>query len=254
MRILLQVEYDGTAYAGWQRQKNALTVQEVLEDTLTAITKESVHVAGAGRTDAGVHALGQMAHCDVKTTIPPEKMCYVMNNMLPPDIRIKSSSEVASDFHVRKYAKGKHYRYTICNAAHASALYRNMTAHVRMPLDVEAMAKAASIIEGTHDFKCFQAAGSPITYTVRTIFALRVSRRGDFIDIDVYGDGFLYNMVRIIAGTLIDVGKHKHAPEWVDDILKSRSRPDAGATAPARGLTMVEVYFDLDKMRRELAE
>lgn len=254
MRILLQIEYDGTAYSGWQRQKNAVTVQEVIEDTLTGITGESVHVAGAGRTDAGVHALGQMAHCDVKTTIPPEKMCYVMNNILPPDIRIKSSREVSADFHVRKHAKGKHYRYTICNAAHASAIYRNMSAHVRMPLDVDAMSRAAEIIEGKHDFKCFQAAGSPITYTVRTIFALRVSRRGDFIDIDVYGDGFLYNMVRIIAGTLIDVGKHKQNPEWVRDILESRSRPDAGATAPAHGLTMVEVYFDLEKMRCELAE
>ena len=252
MKILLEVEYDGTAYAGWQRQKNALTVQEVLENTLTQITGQYVHVAGAGRTDAGVHALGQMAHCEVNTTIPAEKMSYVLNNSLPADIRIRSSRAVADDFHVRKHAKGKHYRYTICNMPHASAIYRNNSAHVRMPLDVNAMREAARLIEGKHDFKCFQAAGSPITYTVRTIFALRVSSRGDFIDIDVYGDGFLYNMVRIIAGTLIDVGKKKHEPEWVREILESRSRPDAGATAPARGLTMMRVYFNLEDMKKEL--
>ncbi|MBQ9942252.1 MAG: tRNA pseudouridine(38-40) synthase TruA [Christensenellaceae bacterium] len=244
MRILLTVEYDGTAYAGWQMQKNAPTVQEEIEKAILQATGQNCRVSGAGRTDAGVHARGQRAQFDIESNIPPDKFSYVLNLVLPPDIRIRESCQVSEDFHVRKAARMKHYRYTIYNSPHASAIERNTTAHVRQDLDAEKMKLAAQYLVGTHDFAAFRAAGSNIVGTVRTVYSLEVTRIGENIYIDVKGNGFLYNMVRIIAGTLIAVGKGQLQPAEVEDILKSLDRTRAGATAPPQGLTMMGVYYD----------
>ena len=243
MRIKLIVEYDGTNYAGWQRQTNGVTVQEMLEQALFKASGENVTVHGAGRTDAGVHAKAQVAHIDTNCTIPPEKISYAMNMLLPPDIRVKQSAEAEEDFHARFSAKAKSYRYTFYNTTHPSAIHRNTTVHVRGKIDIRAMKIAAAYIRGTHDFACFCASGSDVKDTVRTIYQLAVISDEPFIYIDVTGSGFLYNMVRIIAGTLIDVGKKKQSPESVREIIHGKDRSQAGATAPARGLTLKEVYY-----------
>lgn len=212
MRILLILEYDGTNYAGWQIQKNAVTVQEAVETAIFEALGQRCRVTGAGRTDAGVHARGQCAQFDIQSHIPPEKFSYVLNLVLPPDIRVRESRAVSEDFHVRKGARMKHYRYTIYNAPHASAIDRFTTAHVRQDLDAEKMKIAAQYLVGTHDFAAFRAAGSDIVGTVRTIYSIDITRIDENIYIDVKGNGFLYNMVRIIAGTLIDVGKGRTSP------------------------------------------
>lgn len=244
MRILLILEYDGTNYAGWQIQKNAVTVQEAVETAIFEALGQRCRVTGAGRTDAGVHARGQCAQFDIQSHIPPEKFSYVLNLVLPPDIRVRESRAVSEDFHVRKGARMKHYRYTIYNAPHASAIDRFTTAHVRQDLDAEKMKIAAQYLVGTHDFAAFRAAGSDIVGTVRTIYSIDITRIDENIYIDVKGNGFLYNMVRIIAGTLIDVGKGRTSPSAIPGILESRDRTRAGATAPAQGLCMMGVYYD----------
>lgn len=243
MRVKLVVEYDGTNYAGWQRQKNGLAVQAVLEDAFAKASGERIVVHGAGRTDAGVHAMAQIAHLDTNCTIPANKISYAMNMLLPPDIRIKESCEADVDFHARFSAKAKTYRYTFYNDKHASAIHRNTTAHVHGKIDIRAMKIAAEYIRGTHDFACFCASGSEVNSTVRTVYRLAVMPEQPFIYIDVTGSGFLYNMVRIIAGTLIDVGLGKVSPEHVKDIINGKDRTKAGATAPARGLMMVKVHY-----------
>ena len=244
MRILLNVEYDGTNYAGWQRQNNAITVQQVLEEAIERAMGQQVSVTGAGRTDSGVHAVGQCAHFDIETTIPPDKIAYALNLVLPEDIRIRESRRVKEDFHARKSAVGKHYRYLIFNNPHDCAINRHYCAHVRYPLDVEAMKNAVKYIQGTHDFACFQAAGSTeMKSTVRTVTEITVKKVGDYIYIDVKGTGFLYNMVRIIVGTLLEVGRGRRKPESIIDTIASCSRESAGPTAPAKGLTMVSVFY-----------
>lgn len=244
MRVRITIEYDGTNYAGWQTQKNAVTVQETIETAIFEATGETVRITGAGRTDAGVHALGQVAHFDITMPIPAEKLSYVLNLVLPEDIRVRESIGVQEEFHARRDAKAKHYRYAIYNAPHASALYRNMTAHVRQPLDVEKMKVAANFLVGQHDFAAFQATGSNLKGTVRTIYSLQVTQIAENIYIDITGNGFLYNMVRIIAGTLIEIGKGQKQPGDMATILAGVERKYAGATAPARGLTMMSVYYE----------
>ena len=244
MRIKLTVEYDGTRYAGWQRQKNGLSIQEVLEDAFEKASGEKVVIHGAGRTDAGVHAEAQVAHLDTQCSIPPGKISFAMNMLLPRDIRVKASSLAEDDFHARFCATGKSYRYTYYNAAHPSALLRDTTTHIRGHIDIRAMKIAAEYIRGTHDFACFCASGSDVRDTVRTVYRLAVSSHEPLICIDVTGSGFLYNMVRIIAGTLIDVGRGKVSPEYVRAIIAGRDRNMAGATAPARGLVLRKVYYE----------
>ena len=234
MRIKLIIEYDGTNYAGWQRQTNGVSIQGMLESAFQKASGEYAAVHGAGRTDAGVHAEGQVAHLDTQCSIPPDKISYAMNMMLPPDIRVRQSLVVADDFHARFSATGKTYRYTYYNDIHASALYRQMTAHIYGSVDLSVMNAAAEHIRGTHDFACFCASGSDVKDTVRTVYHLSVTANKPFICIDITGSGFLYNMVRIIAGTLIGVGQKAMPPESVEEIILSRDRLKAGATAPAR--------------------
>jgi len=244
MRVKLTVEYDGTNYAGWQRQTNGLSVQEVLERAFEAASGEHAVVHGAGRTDAGVHAMAQAAHLDTQCSIPAEKICFAMNMNLPPDIRVKHSEKVNDDFHARFSAKGKHYRYTIYNAVHASAVHRHTAAHIRGDLDMMAMCEAAKYVAGTHDFACFCASGSDVKDTVRTVFSLDIRQDGSFIIMDIKGSGFLYHMVRIIAGTLIEIGQKKRPPLSMKDIIASKDREKSGVTAPAKGLMMMEVYYE----------
>lgn len=243
MRIRLTVEYDGTNYSGWQRQKNGYSVQQALEDAFEKASGQRAAITGAGRTDAGVHALAQVAHFDTDCTIPPDKISYAMNTFLPPDIRVKSSERTDENFHARFDAKGKTYRYTIYRAVHPSAIYRNLSWHIRSDLNVPAMREAAKYLNGEHDFAAFCAAGSEVKDTVRRILSITLTQAEPFLYIDVRGDGFLYHMVRIIAGTLADVGLGRIPPVRVKEILDGRDRNAASPTAPAQGLTMVEVYY-----------
>lgn len=245
MRIGLVIEYDGTAYGGWQRQKNAPSIQQEVEEALERALGLHCRVTGAGRTDAGVHAYGQTAHFDTPLHIPADRYAYILNGKLPPDIRIVRSWEAEEGFHARRSAKGKHYRYTIYQAPHGSALERNTSMHIPQALDVREMQKAAQALVGEHDFSAFRTEGSNIVGTVRTIYRLEVRQQGNHIYIDVWGNGFLYNMVRIIAGTLVAVGKGKIPAQAMGDILKSKDRTRAGATAPAKGLAMCEVFYAL---------
>ena len=243
MRIKLTIEYDGTAYAGWQRQENALAVQQVIEEALTKLTRARVVIAGASRTDAGVHALGQTAHFDTESRIPPDKYAFALNTMLPADIRIRKSEAVSEDFHARFSNKGKRYRYLIYQSPHAGALNRNTHAHVIYPLDDEKMRRELTTLIGTHDFAAFAASGSVVKDTVRTIYSASLTRRGDELELLVEGSGFLYNMVRIIAGTLISVGAGRLEEGAFARAIQSGNRLDLGVTAPAHGLTLMEVYY-----------
>ncbi|MGI6151716.1 MAG: tRNA pseudouridine(38-40) synthase TruA [Christensenellales bacterium] len=244
-RIRLTIEYDGTNYAGWQRQDNGVTIQELIENNIQKVTGERVTLHGSGRTDSGVHALAQVAHFDTNARMPAEKFSYALNTGLPQDIRVTDSREVSLDFHSRFSAKKKHYRYIINNAAHASALYRNIELHVHRPLDVSAMAEAAKALVGTHDFSAFKAVECKLN-AVRTIYRSEISTDGDRITYDIVGNGFLYNMVRIIVGTLIEIGKGKLEAKDMRRILESRDRMQAGPTAPAKGLTLVCVDYSED--------
>jgi len=241
--IKLIVEYDGTAYHGWQSQDNATAVQDVVTEAVNRLTGEKCSIIGSSRTDTGVHALGQVCNFFTNSKIPADKFAFALNTMLPDDIVIKHSEEVPADFHSRFSAKGKKYRYLIYNSTFPSALLRNRAYHVFYHLDCELMNKAAGHLTGTHDFIAFSAAGSSARTTTRTITQANVSRNGEMIEITVAGDGFLYNMVRIIAGTLVEVGFGKIPPDAISEIIAGRDRRKAGRTAPAHGLYLVEVYY-----------
>lgn len=251
-RIRLTIEYDGTGYAGWQRQDNALAVQQVLEQAVSRLTGETVTVIGASRTDAGVHALGQVAVFDTESRIPADKYAFALNTMLPADIRVRESCLSSSDFHPRFMAKGKLYRYRIYVSPHASALERNYTAHSIYPLNEEIMDREAREILGRHDFAAFAASGSVVKDTVREMRAVSVERSCDIIELRIWGTGFLYNMVRIFAGTLIGVGSGKLAPGAVKMALQTGSRLCLGITAPAQGLTLMRVDYDDDISQEQL--
>lgn len=241
----MTVEYDGTGYSGWQRQANAMTVQQVIEEKLAALTGESIVICGASRTDAGVHAMGQSLHFDTHSRIPGEKFSYALNTLLPPDIRIRASTESDMSFHARFSAVGKRYRYLFYDAPHAGALNRNTHAHCIYPLKDQLMEQCIADLIGTYDFSAFAASGSKVRDSVRTIWSARVERIDHDVAITVEGSGFLYNMVRIIAGTLRDVGAGKLAPDVFKRALRSGDRLDLGITAPAHGLTLMEVFYRL---------
>ena len=245
--IKLIIEYDGTNYCGWQVQENGPTIQGYLEKALLAVTGENITVHGSGRTDAGVHARGQVASFTTESSIPQEKFAYALNNKLPGDIVIKKSEEVPLDFHARFSAIGKKYSYLIINSRFPSALLRNHAYHVNYceRLDICRIEIAAEAFIGTYDFSGFMATGSKVKDTVRTIYELSVEREKELIRFDYKGSGFLYNMVRIITGTLLYAGIGKIDPEDMKDIILSKDRDRAGATLPARGLYLEEVYYDL---------
>lgn len=247
-RFRLTIEYDGTAYCGWQRQINGPSVQETLEQALCTLTQERVSVTGSSRTDAGVHALGLCAHFDSATRIPAQKLAFALNTLLPPDIRVRESSLAPEGFHARYSACGKLYRYAFYNARHDCAIGRQYAAHIPLPMDERLMDEEAQALLGTHDFAAFAASGSVARSTVRTIAGARVTREGERVTLCVMGDGFLYNMVRIIAGTLAEIGTGKRAPGAIARAIETGDRLALGQTAPARGLTLVRVFYEGDEI------
>lgn len=242
-RIMLTVAYDGTDYHGWQFQPHVPTIEGELNRHLSQLLQEKIEVIGASRTDTGVHGLCNLAVFDTDTRIPPEKISYALNRRLPEEIRIRGSREVEPDFHPRKCPTRKTYEYHIWNDAFENPLYRRYSHFSYVPLDEEKMARAARYLEGEHDFASFCAAGSTAATTVRTIYEVNVEREGKRIIIRVTGNGFLYNMVRIIAGTLLEVGRGHREPEWVEEVLKEKNRSAAGPTAPAKGLVLKKYEF-----------
>ncbi len=242
-RVRLTVAYDGTGYHGWQLQDNGITIESELNRCLSELLGEPVRVIGASRTDAGVHALGNIAVFDTKSRIPPEKISYALNRRLPEDIRIQRSEEVAPDWHPRRCASRKTYEYRIYRGEFPMPVKRLYSYFLYCRLDLERMREAAGFLEGEHDFKSFCQAGSQAESTVRTIYRLQVEEQGADLVIRVCGSGFLYNMVRIIAGTLIEVGQGRREPGSMTAVLEAGNRSAAGATAPAHGLTLVKYEF-----------
>ncbi|MDO4262293.1 MAG: tRNA pseudouridine(38-40) synthase TruA [Eubacteriales bacterium] len=242
-RIKLVVAYDGTNYRGWQIQKNGETIESALNRAIGELTGEEVHVQGSSRTDSGVHAMGNVAVFDTESRMAAEKFSYALNQRLPEDIRIQHSCEVSADFHPRYQKTIKTYEYRILNREFPLPVHRFHTYFTYRPLDVERMRRAAGYLVGEHDFQSFCAAGAQVKTTVRTIYELTVAQERDLIVIRVTGSGFLYNMVRIIAGTLMKIGGGEWEPSYMEDILAARDRRAAGPTAPAKGLTLMEIRF-----------
>ena len=242
-RIKLTVAYDGTDYCGWQVQNNGATIEGELNTALTRLTGQTVKVIGASRTDAGVHARGNVAVFDTESSIPPERFLFAVNALLPEDIVVVDSCEVAADWHPRHCNTEKTYEYRVLNQKLPDPMRRRDTYFVSFPLDLEKMRKAAGYLEGEHDFKSFCNVHTHVEDTVRTIYRLEVIREENVITIRVRGNGFLYNMVRIIAGTLVFVGGGKINPNDMTDIINSKDRERAGITAPPQGLCLKEVYY-----------
>ena len=243
-RIKLTVAYDGTDYCGWQIQKNGVTVEEVLNRALSRLTGEKITVIGASRTDAGVHARGNVAVFDTDTRIPAERIAYAVNALLPEDVVVVRSEEVPAGWHPRKCVSVKTYEYRILNREFPDPVRRRDTYFVSFPLDLDRMRQAAGYLKGTHDFKSFCSAQTSVEDTVRTIYSLDVEKAGDLFAVRVRGNGFLYNMVRIIAGTLAGVGRGYFEPEEVERMLEEKDRTKAGVTAPPQGLTLVGIEYE----------
>lgn len=241
--IKLIIEYDGSNYSGWQRQDNALTVQEVVEKALFRLTGNKIDTIGSSRTDAGVHARGQVANFLTDSTIPPEKFASAINSKLPRDVSIISSEEVDIDFHSRYSSKGKKYSYTIINRSAPPAYMKNFYAYYPYKLNFENMKKAAECLIGTHDFAAFKSEGGSVKTSVRTIWNIDLRKDKDMILLEIEGDGFLYNMVRIIVGTLVEIGRGRKSPEMMPIILESKTRKMSGQTAPASGLCLEKIYY-----------
>jgi tRNA pseudouridine38-40 synthase len=240
----LVVEYDGTGFHGWQRQKNDRTVQETIEAALTRMTGEAVVVIGSGRTDAGVHAMAQAASFKTRSRLNASAFVNGLNSLLPDDVVIRDCVPMPNWFHARFDVKSKHYRYHIHNHAIAAAIGRQFVWHIRKALDRSAMAQAAGLLVGTHDFKAFEGAGSPRAHTVRTVLQSTVQSSDDkHLTYDVAANGFLRFMVRNIVGTLVEVGLGKRVPDDMQRILTSMDRSHAGATAPPQGLFLVDVSY-----------
>lgn len=243
-RVKLIVAYDGTHYCGWQIQPNGITIEEVLNKHLSNLLQEKIVIIGASRTDSGVHALSNIAVFDTDTKVPVDKISYALNQRLPGDIRIQDSVEVPLDFHPRHCNSIKTYEYNILNRKFEIPSYRLNTHFVFLPLNLEDMALAASYIEGEHDFKSFCSSRSQVENTVRTIYRLEVFKEGDMVKIRISGNGFLYNMVRIIVGTLLKVGLGSYPPSHVKEIIEKKDRMVAGPKAPAKGLTLLDIKFE----------
>jgi tRNA pseudouridine38-40 synthase len=241
----LTIEYDGTAYCGWQRQAEDPTLQETIEAALSVMTRETIRVIGSGRTDAGVHALGQTAHFHTRTGISPGGFQAGLNSLLPDDIVIRSCEPVPEDFHARFSARHKTYRYMIRNQRLPAAIGRQYAWHIRKPLDIAVMQAAVRHIIGTHDFKSFEGIGSPRADTIRTVLNADVSKTpADDVVFDVTATGFLRYMVRNLMGTLVQAGLGKISAADVKAVLEARNRDRAGPTAPPHGLFLVSVFYE----------
>lgn len=245
-RIKLEIAYDGTGYFGWQTQANVITIEEVINNSLSDLLGEEIKVIGASRTDSGVHAIGNVAVFDTNTIIPVEKIAYALNRRLPRDIQVQSSVEVDRSFHPRKAKNKKTYQYRILNRRMPIPTQRLYSHFLFHKLDEKLMQKAGSYLVGSHDYKSFCSVRTDVKDTRRTIYNLDVTKQDDTILITVEGNGFLYNMVRIIVGTLIDVGREVYPPSMMKDILEGLDRSLAGPTAPAKGLTLVKIDYEND--------
>ena len=241
--IKLTIEYDGTNFSGWQVQKDKRTIEQEIETALAKILKEEVKVIGSGRTDAGVHAMGQVANFTTDKSMKPEELLYALNTLLPFDIVVINVEDVEEDFNARITSKAKHYRYVINNSKFPSALNANREYHFKYFLDVESMQLAANDLKGKHDFKAFMSSGSTVKDTVREIYDISVNRLGSRVVIDVIGNGFLYNMVRIIVGTLLDVGSGRSDICVIKNMIEIGDRNLGGRTVGPEGLYLVEVRY-----------
>lgn len=241
--IKLTIEYDGREFNGWQKQPDKLNIQGEIEKAIEEITGEKVDLTASGRTDAGVHSLGQTANFKTDSKIPIEKFAKAINSRLKKSIVIKSAEEVDEKFHSRYSVKSKTYRYIINNSENGTAIYRGLEYHVPMKLDYEKMNEAIKYFIGEHDFKAFKASGTSSKSSVRKILDGSVRKEGERVIIEVTGTGFLYNMVRIISGTLLDVGLGKIKPENIPSIIESKDRTKAGKTLPAHGLYLLQVNY-----------
>lgn len=246
-RIVLIIEYLGTNYVGWQVQPNGVSVQEVIAGALKKLTGETVTLHASGRTDSGVHARAQVAHFDTESRIPADKYAFALNTYLPKDIRIKSSLEVngtgENEFHARFSVKKKHYRYRVLNTLHDSAFTSDRALHIHYPLDLDRLNEAAKLFLGEHDFAAFKAVNSTAKSTVRTIYISKWHREGELLCYDVAGSGFLYNMVRIMVGTMLRIGMGYDDLSTIENALSDPLRKNAGDTAPAHGLTLWRVEY-----------
>jgi len=243
-RIKLIIAYDGTNYCGWQLQPGQPTIEAEINRALSELLGEEIVVIGASRTDSGVHALGNVAVFDTESSIPAEKICLALNVWLPEDIRVQSSEEVAADWHPRRRVSRKTYEYHIMNRRIAIPTERLYSTFIYYKLDILRMQEAAQYLIGEHDFKSFCSVKTQASDTVRTIHRLEVSSQGDQIIISVTGNGFLYNMVRIIAGTLIEIGRGAYPPERMKQMLDQCNRTIAGPTAQAHGLTLIKIEYE----------
>lgn len=243
--IKLIIEYDGKNFAGWQTQPGKVSIQSEIERAIKEVTGEEVDLTASGRTDAGVHAIGQVANFHTNTKIETQKIPYALNSKLPKSIVIKAAEEVPERFHSRYLCKGKTYRYVINNNEFPSALNRYREFHISQKLDVSKMREALKYFEGTHDFKGFKSSGgSEKKTTVRTLTKLELKESDGIIKVELSGDGFLYNMVRIIVGTIVDVGLGKIKVEDIPEIIESKDRTKAGKTLPPHGLYLVQVRYE----------
>lgn len=241
--IKLTLEYDGTNYSGWQFQENAISIQEKIEEAIELTTGEKTKLIGSGRTDARVHALGQVANFFTNSTVPPKRYKYALNIVLPEDIKVIESEEVDLEFHSRFSAKGKRYKYIIYNGEMPRPIYRNFSYHVKNDLDIDEMKEALKYFIGTHDFFTFMARNSVVHTSVRTIYDITLEKKDDFIEVTIEGNSFLRNMIRIIVGTLIFVGNGRIKKEDLPNIIEGKNRSLAGPTAPPQGLFLEKVYY-----------
>ncbi len=241
-RVLLKISYDGTDYCGWQVQPNGKSVQETLQDALEEMLKERVGLTGCSRTDAGVHAREFYCHFDCSQSIPTSAFVPGLNRLLPDDIAVFSATDVAPDFHARYSAKGKTYTYVIDNGTVADPLISRYALHIKTPLDTDKMNRLCSALMGTHDFKSFSSSKRTVTDTVRTISECRVEKKDNLVLLSVTGNGFLYNMVRIIVGTALDASNGKLNEEDIKNIF-SLDRDEIGMTVPAKGLFLEKVLY-----------
>lgn len=241
--IKLTIEYDGTNFIGWQKQARGNSIQGEIENAINLVTGETINLIGSGRTDSGVHAKEQIANFMTKSSIPADRFKFALNNHLSREIAIINSEKVDDSFHSRHDAIGKRYKYLIYSNPIRSPLYRNFAYYVPYQLNFHKMLESIECFLGTHDFTSFMASNSSVKTTIRTVNNISIDKKGDLITFTIQGNGFLYNMVRIIVGTLVDIGRGQLEAKDISDIIKSKNRQTAGHTAPPQGLYLEKVYY-----------